>query len=121
MPPEEPADQAGKQELEQRLKEHRLQNRFHQAAGQAKKRLQKAQTSQAAESKPSKPSAQIWRTTGYCCRSGGCDGEGFATGMVATAGLPIGTNRSIRPPSPFEITWTSWGAHGSCGCVPAMK
>jgi hypothetical protein len=59
MPPEEPADQARKEQLEQQLKEHRLQKRFLQAAEQARQRLQKAQTTRAEESKRSKPGAQI--------------------------------------------------------------
>jgi hypothetical protein len=57
MPPEEPADQGRKEELEQRLKEHRLQNRFHQAAEQAKKRLQKEQSTQGDKSKSANPGA----------------------------------------------------------------
>jgi hypothetical protein len=36
MPSQEPPDQTEKDKLEQRLKEHRLQNRFHQAAAQAR-------------------------------------------------------------------------------------
>jgi hypothetical protein len=39
----EPEDQTYKDKLEQRLKEHRLQNRFHQAATQARERLRKAE------------------------------------------------------------------------------
>jgi hypothetical protein len=54
MPSQEPPDQTEKDKLEQRLKEHRLQNRFHQAAAQARERLRKAQADQGPHS-PSKP------------------------------------------------------------------
>ncbi len=60
MPPEEPADQARKEQLEQRLKEHRLQNRFHQAAEQAKKRL--TVKAQEASESPEVPARETRRT-----------------------------------------------------------
>jgi len=42
-----------KEQLEQRLKEHRLQNRFHQAAAQARQRLEKKSPGSPAKAKSS--------------------------------------------------------------------
>jgi hypothetical protein len=52
MPSQEPSDQTEKDKLEQRLKEHRLQNRFHQAVALARERLRKGEADQAPQLPP---------------------------------------------------------------------